>query len=755
MNINKTLMICTNSNNALQLNESEMQNSSEKYILEGVFAELDKLNRNQRIYPKEEYLKHLQYLRNDIKNGIPLLGELDHPDDRFEVKLKEASHRIIDLWYDEKTNCVMGKIELLNTPNGKLAQSMVDQKIPLHISSRASGSVNEDHTVDINQIFTYDLVCKPGFSGAVLYRINESSDENIYSNYSKDVVLFLKKMQNDLKLNHATKYGIVNENISIKEINASTILRKEAQEIEINKKIELNKSMSVKNNTISESKESEIGQPLDISGNGAANLGIPTASTDLQENKDLSDDTDDKDKSENKKDKSENKEKEETENKDKKNDDKDKSDVDILDVKPIFDNNLEIIDVKPLFDEKDKAKADKNKEVKDDIKDDDVVKEETELDNKTSDDIIILNNIAWDTNYLMENNLPIYKNYLDSVNKLKEEGKRLPTVDEIKKLISEYYKWDDTAHGAYIGNDKLFFTASGYKDSKTNEDNQINEKGYLWLNSESVPENKGFGVYLGFDSQGTSYPNAAEETMLMPIRGIKDKDSEEAQEDNKEDIKDNADTKDLEKVAKDVTDINDESTKTIETKKEKFEKKIDDLIAVIKKKSESEKDTKNEAMIMAKYPESMKLNESNYSKFSKLDEQQKTKVITYLRDNKIELDSSINESWENGINYIPKVKDPIWLASAPDDYKKIFESSSDTVKNAIKTQAEYLLFESQSDINTFWKNSGLKKIEDLKLMNESFVSVLPKIAEPVQSENILPYSKNFINMITEMAMEYK
>ena len=39
-----SLMICSRAKNALKLNESE--NTGEKYILEGVFAELDVLNRN-------------------------------------------------------------------------------------------------------------------------------------------------------------------------------------------------------------------------------------------------------------------------------------------------------------------------------------------------------------------------------------------------------------------------------------------------------------------------------------------------------------------------------------------------------------------------------------------------------------------------------------------------------------------------------------------------------------------------------------
>ena len=153
-------MVCGNANKALKLNESE--STKERYILEGLFAgPFGVENRNKRIYQVDEYLKHLQYLRDDIKNGEPLLGELDHPDDRFEVKMKEVSHRILDLWYDKASNTIQGKLELLNTPNGKLAQSLVDQGIPLHISSRAAGSVNPDKTVSIQQIYTFDLVCKP------------------------------------------------------------------------------------------------------------------------------------------------------------------------------------------------------------------------------------------------------------------------------------------------------------------------------------------------------------------------------------------------------------------------------------------------------------------------------------------------------------------------------------------------------------------------------------------------------------------
>ena len=223
-------MVCSSSSKTLKrINESA---GSGRYILQGTFAELDKLNRNKRIYPKDEYLKHLQYLRDDIKKGEPLLGELDHPDDRFEVKLKDASHRIIDLWYDAATNTVQGKIELLNTPNGLLAQSLVEMGIPLHISSRAAGTVNSDNTVSIQQIYTYDLVCKPGFASAVLHRVNESASDK----YTDEMYKFFNKTEKFESKNNADAYGL-NENFSVLEVPYGFNLRKEAKKIQENNEL--------------------------------------------------------------------------------------------------------------------------------------------------------------------------------------------------------------------------------------------------------------------------------------------------------------------------------------------------------------------------------------------------------------------------------------------------------------------------------------------------------------------------------------
>jgi hypothetical protein len=64
-----------------------------------------------------------------------------------------------------------------------------------------------------------------------------------------------------------------------------------------------------------------------------------------------------------------------------------------------------------------------------------------------------------------------------------------------------------------------------------------------------------------------------------------------------------------------------------------------------------------------------------------------------------------------------------------------------------------LIFENQRDVNVFWENTGLMESSARKLVNEKYVNNMPKIVVESKSDN-LPYGKDFINMITEMACGY-
>jgi hypothetical protein len=206
-----------NHNNLLILERSSntlsFESKNGEYVLEGVFGEIDKKNRNNRIYTEDEYVPQIEALQAKIKSS-KLLGELDHPA-KFDISLKNVSHVIEDLYYDKDSKEVKGKIRLLDTDAGKQAKALVDAGVPLHISSRAAGAVESNGQVKIKQLFTYDLVADPGFENAQLNRVNES-------------------------------YGFSNDsNISIFEVTEDSMLT-ETETIETENKIENNQIMENK-----------------------------------------------------------------------------------------------------------------------------------------------------------------------------------------------------------------------------------------------------------------------------------------------------------------------------------------------------------------------------------------------------------------------------------------------------------------------------------------------------------------------------
>ena len=140
--------------------------------LSGLFAELGTLNQNGRRYPEDIYEHAYEELIPKIKEKR-LLGELDHPIDYDEVRLSNVSHAIVEcvLSEDDGIKKIYGTVELLDTPAGLIAQSLVKAGIPLGISSRGVGATRQVRDgVEVTQLklITYDLVAEPSFSNAVL-----------------------------------------------------------------------------------------------------------------------------------------------------------------------------------------------------------------------------------------------------------------------------------------------------------------------------------------------------------------------------------------------------------------------------------------------------------------------------------------------------------------------------------------------------------------------------------------------------------
>ena len=214
----KNLVIKSKSAMPLQIFEAaDSTPVAKKYVFKGVFTACSTpdhvvVNRNNRIYGEQEVLRHLSYLRENIQQNGFILGELDHPIDRFDTQMKEASHKITDLWYDQPTHCVMGKLELLDTPNGQIARTLIDSGYPLFVSSRAAGEVDQKtKEVHIEQIFTYDIVCTPGFQEARLEKVEENLSVNA-RNYLNESLNTIKKDKNVTE-----KYGVLLEGVCVNE----------------------------------------------------------------------------------------------------------------------------------------------------------------------------------------------------------------------------------------------------------------------------------------------------------------------------------------------------------------------------------------------------------------------------------------------------------------------------------------------------------------------------------------------------------
>ena len=158
---------------------TEGKGKCKKCYIEGVFLQGDIQNRNGRMYPMETLSREVKrYDENFIQKGRAL-GELGHPDGPT-VNLDRVSHKIVSL-VQEGSN-FKGKAQLLDTPMGKIAKSLIGEGVTLGVSSRGVGSLrttNEGHKIvgeDFMLATAADIVADPSAPDAFVSGIMEGKE---------------------------------------------------------------------------------------------------------------------------------------------------------------------------------------------------------------------------------------------------------------------------------------------------------------------------------------------------------------------------------------------------------------------------------------------------------------------------------------------------------------------------------------------------------------------------------------------------
>ncbi len=157
---------------------TEGKGSKKKLYIEGTFLQGDIKNRNGRVYPVNTLSAEVgRYNESFIKKGRAL-GELGHPDGPT-VNLDRVSHKITSL--RQEGNNFVGKAQILNTPMGKIASSLIEEGVVLGVSSRGVGSLREEQGVkyvgeDFQLATAADIVADPSAPDAFVNGIMEGKE---------------------------------------------------------------------------------------------------------------------------------------------------------------------------------------------------------------------------------------------------------------------------------------------------------------------------------------------------------------------------------------------------------------------------------------------------------------------------------------------------------------------------------------------------------------------------------------------------
>ena len=158
---------------------TESRGGKKTLYIKGPFLQTETVNRNQRVYRLPVMQKDVKrYTESYIRKGRAL-GELGHPEGPT-VNLDRVSHKIVSL--EQKGNNFIGKAQILSTPMGKIAESLLKEGVTLGVSSRGIGSIaqNKEGFMEVGEDFQLataaDIVADPSAPDAFVQGIMEGKE---------------------------------------------------------------------------------------------------------------------------------------------------------------------------------------------------------------------------------------------------------------------------------------------------------------------------------------------------------------------------------------------------------------------------------------------------------------------------------------------------------------------------------------------------------------------------------------------------
>ena len=141
------------------------------FVVQGVLQRAGWKNQNGRIYPRPILERECKRYEHEFIKQNRALGELDHPESSV-VNLNNVSHNILKIWW--AGDDLMGTVQVLDTPSGKILKTLFKEGITLGISSRGLGSVKElykEGAVEVQddfELIAWDFVSNPSTHGAFM-----------------------------------------------------------------------------------------------------------------------------------------------------------------------------------------------------------------------------------------------------------------------------------------------------------------------------------------------------------------------------------------------------------------------------------------------------------------------------------------------------------------------------------------------------------------------------------------------------------